>query len=142
MGSAFRNRKANCPRANDTYEHTYIRNNPLVPTKLSNSPLFVHYGSDRFTEILVQENVVDLAGRHSTVFFIATDQGRIFKVVKNAAKAEARHVSSTKAVEASSPIISLTSHVERRPNQQTARSLLILTTTQVKFCTGKSLDNV
>ncbi|KIH59447.1 sema domain protein, partial [Ancylostoma duodenale] len=58
MAGAFRNKKANCPRANDTYEHTYIRNNPLLPTKLSTSPLFVHYGSDRFAEILIQENVV------------------------------------------------------------------------------------
>ncbi|KHJ83852.1 hypothetical protein OESDEN_16443 [Oesophagostomum dentatum] len=133
MAGAFRNRRANCPRANDTYEHTYIRNNPLVPTKLSNSPLFVHYGNDRFTEILVQESVVDLAGRHSTVFFIATDQGRIFKVIKNAVEAEAQHVSSVKAVEASSPIVSLTAHIERRPNQQTARKLLILTPTQVSL---------
>ncbi|KAK6730318.1 hypothetical protein RB195_007030 [Necator americanus] len=131
MASAFRNKKANCPRANDTYEHTYIRNNPLVPTKLSTSPLFVHYGSDRFAEILIQENIVDLAGRHSTVFFIATDQGKIFKVIKNTAEAEARHVSSVKAVEASSPIVSLTAHLERRPNQQTTKKLLILTPTQL-----------
>ncbi|RCN29116.1 sema domain protein [Ancylostoma caninum] len=104
MAGAFRNRKANCPRANDTYEHTYIRNNPLLPT--------------------------NLAGRHSTVFFIATDQGKVFKVIKYALEAEARHVSSVKAVEASSPIVSLTAHIERRPNQQTAKKLLILTPTQ------------
>ncbi|EPB68614.1 sema domain protein [Ancylostoma ceylanicum] len=131
MAGAFRNKKANCPRANDTYEHTYIRNNPLLPNKLSTSPLFVHYGSDRFAEILTQENVVDLAGRHSTVFFVATDQGKVFKIIKNAVEAEARHVSSVKAVEASSPIVSLTAHVERRPNLQTARKLLILTPTQL-----------
>uniref|UniRef100_A0A158P865 Sema domain-containing protein n=1 Tax=Angiostrongylus cantonensis TaxID=6313 RepID=A0A158P865_ANGCA len=58
MASAFRNRKMACSKANDTYEHTYIRNNPLIPTKLSTSPLFVHYGKDRFSEILVQEDVV------------------------------------------------------------------------------------
>ncbi|RCN25497.1 hypothetical protein ANCCAN_28790, partial [Ancylostoma caninum] len=84
-----------------------------------------------FAEILIQENVVDLAGRHSTVFFIATDQGKVFKVIKYALEAEARHVSSVKAVEASSPIVSLTAHIERRPNQQTAKKLLILTPTQL-----------
>ncbi|VDM62861.1 unnamed protein product [Angiostrongylus costaricensis] len=71
MASAFRNRKTACPKANDTYEHTYIRNNPLIPTKLSTSPLFVHYGKDRFSEILVQEDVV---GRITYCFTIGSCQ--------------------------------------------------------------------
>uniref|UniRef100_A0A7I5E512 Semaphorin CD100 antigen and Plexin domain containing protein n=1 Tax=Haemonchus contortus TaxID=6289 RepID=A0A7I5E512_HAECO len=131
MASVFRNKKVACPRANDTYEHTYIRNNPLISTKLSTSPLFVHYGMDRFTEILVEENVVDLAGRHSTVFFVATDQGNVFKIVKDIHERDATHVVSMKAVEARTPIISLSAHVERLPNQQTAKKLLILTPTQL-----------
>uniref|UniRef100_A0A183FY86 Sema domain-containing protein n=1 Tax=Heligmosomoides polygyrus TaxID=6339 RepID=A0A183FY86_HELPZ len=131
MASAFRNKKAACPRANDTYEHTYIRNNPLISTKLSTSPLFVHYGKDRFAEILVEENVVDLAGRHSTVFFIATDQGKLFKIVKDNTESDARHVLSMMAVETGTPITSLSAHVERLPNQQTAKKLLILTPTQL-----------
>ncbi|WKX92254.1 hypothetical protein Q1695_010355 [Nippostrongylus brasiliensis] len=131
MASAFRNRKSTCPRANDTYEHTYIRNNPLISTKLSTAPLFVHYGKDRFSEILVQENVVDLAGRHSTVFFIATDQGKIFKVIKRDGDSEAKHVISMKAAEAGTSIVSLSAHVKRLPNQQTAKKLLILTPTQL-----------
>ncbi|KAE9421706.1 hypothetical protein Angca_003127, partial [Angiostrongylus cantonensis] len=131
MASAFRNRKMACSKANDTYEHTYIRNNPLIPTKLSTSPLFVHYGKDRFSEILVQEDVVDLSGRHSTIFFVATDHGKLFKIVKNSVEPEARHVSTVKAVDVRSPIVSLSAHVERLPNRQSAKMILLLTPTQL-----------
>lgn len=41
----------------------------------------------------------DLAGRHSTVFFIATDQGKLFKIVKDNTESDARHVLSMMAVE-------------------------------------------
>ncbi|KAJ1371863.1 Sema domain [Parelaphostrongylus tenuis] len=131
MAGAFRNKKAACPKANDTYEHTYIRNKPLILTRLSTSPLFVHYGKDRFTEILIQEDVVDLSGRHSTIFFVATDQGNLFKIVKNFVEPDARHVSTVKAVEAGTSIVSLSAHVERLPNQQMAKMILIVTPTQL-----------
>ncbi|KJH42981.1 hypothetical protein DICVIV_11015 [Dictyocaulus viviparus] len=131
MANVFRNKKAACPKANDTYEHTYIRNNPLNPAKISTTPLFVHYGKDRLTEILVQENIFDLSGRQVTVFFLATDRGNIFKIVKNSFEKEARHVLTIHVVEAATRIISLSAHIERLPNRQTANVILVLTPSQL-----------
>uniref|UniRef100_A0A1I7XQ88 Sema domain-containing protein n=1 Tax=Heterorhabditis bacteriophora TaxID=37862 RepID=A0A1I7XQ88_HETBA len=134
MGAVFNNsRISTCPRAIGTYEHIFIRSNPLIQKRMNAAPIFVHYGQDRFQFILVQEDVIDLFGRRNTVLFIATDQGRVFKVVQNEEQTTASHVATFQVVQLqpSSPIQSISLHSEQLPNQQLATSLLVLTNNKI-----------